>query len=151
MGHKTSQVTYVTMVPRGNEMLRRKCFGEHHQRCPALNHMCNQSKLTARHQVRKKHVTCSRRQLPGMKHSSSRDARSMALRRSVSFPRGTMVTYVNQYDSDSGESIVTLTPILASTRSDIPRIAGTQLGLLRPAAPADHLFIYIYIYIYIYI
>ncbi len=27
-------------------------FGECHQRCPALNHMCNQSKLTARHQVR---------------------------------------------------------------------------------------------------
>ncbi len=37
---------------------------------------------------------CSRRQLPGMKHSSSRDAGSMALRRSVSFPRGTRVTYV---------------------------------------------------------
>ncbi len=23
-------------------------YGERHQRCPALNHMCNQSKLTAR-------------------------------------------------------------------------------------------------------
>ncbi len=39
---------------------------------------------------------CSRRQLPGMKHSSSRDAGSMALRRSVSFPRGTRVTYVTR-------------------------------------------------------
>ncbi len=29
-----------------------------------------------------------------MKQSSSKDARGMALRRSVSFPRGTMVTYV---------------------------------------------------------
>ncbi len=27
-------------------------LGERHQRCPALNHMCNQSKLTARRQVR---------------------------------------------------------------------------------------------------
>ncbi len=27
-------------------------YGERHQRCPALNHMCNQSKLTARRQVR---------------------------------------------------------------------------------------------------
>ncbi len=27
-------------------------YGEHHQRCPALNHMCNQSKLTSRRQVR---------------------------------------------------------------------------------------------------
>ncbi len=48
----TSQVTYVTMVPRGNETLRRKRYGERHQRCPALNHMCNQSKLMARRQVR---------------------------------------------------------------------------------------------------
>ncbi len=32
--------------------LRRKRYGECHQRCPALNHMCNQSKLTARRQVR---------------------------------------------------------------------------------------------------
>ncbi len=29
-----------------------RCYGERHQRCPALNHMCNQSKLTARRQVR---------------------------------------------------------------------------------------------------
>ncbi len=27
-------------------------LGERHQHCPALNHMCNQSKLTARRQVR---------------------------------------------------------------------------------------------------
>ncbi len=27
-------------------------IGERHQRCPALNHKCNQSKLTARRQVR---------------------------------------------------------------------------------------------------
>ncbi len=33
-------------------MLHRDATGEHHQRCPALNHMCNQSKLTARRQVR---------------------------------------------------------------------------------------------------
>ncbi len=48
---RTSQVTYVTLVPRGNETLRRT-LGERHQRCPALNHKCNQSKLTARRQVR---------------------------------------------------------------------------------------------------
>ncbi len=88
------------MVPRGNETLCRNALGERHQRYQALNHMCNQSKLTARRQVR---VTSRpgclkardvQRQLLGMKHSSSRDAGSMALRRSVSFPRGTMVTYV---------------------------------------------------------
>ncbi len=49
---KSSQDTYLTMVPRGNETLRRKRYGERHQRCPALNHMCNQSKLMARRQVR---------------------------------------------------------------------------------------------------
>ncbi len=37
---------YVTMVPEGVER-----YGEHHQQYPALNHMCNQSKLTARRQV----------------------------------------------------------------------------------------------------
>ncbi len=38
--------------PSGNIELRRDAYGERHQRCPALNHMCNQSKLTARRQVR---------------------------------------------------------------------------------------------------
>ncbi len=51
LSQKSSQVTYVTLVPRGNETLRRT-LGERHQRCPALNHKCNQSKLTARRQVR---------------------------------------------------------------------------------------------------
>ncbi len=40
------------MVPRGNETLRRNALGERHQRYPALNHMCNQSKFTGSRQVR---------------------------------------------------------------------------------------------------
>ncbi len=39
-------------VPLRELELRRKRYGERHQRCPALNHMCNQSKLMARRQVR---------------------------------------------------------------------------------------------------
>ncbi len=38
--------------PSGNIELRRNARGERHQRCPALNHMCNQSKLMVRRQVR---------------------------------------------------------------------------------------------------
>ncbi len=37
--------------PRERDAASRR-YGEHHQCCPALNHMCNQSKLTARRQVR---------------------------------------------------------------------------------------------------
>ncbi len=39
-------------VPLRELELRRKRYGERHQRCPALNYMCNQSKLMARCQVR---------------------------------------------------------------------------------------------------
>ncbi len=37
--------------PRERDAVSRR-YGERHQRCPALNHMCNQSKLTVRRQVR---------------------------------------------------------------------------------------------------
>ncbi len=40
------------IVPLRELELRRKLYGERHQRSPALNHMCNQSKLMARRQVR---------------------------------------------------------------------------------------------------
>ncbi len=39
-------------VPLRELELHRKRYGERHQRCPALNHMCNQSKLMARRQLR---------------------------------------------------------------------------------------------------
>ncbi len=37
--------------PPGTRAASRR-YGERYQRCPALNHMCNQSKLMARRQVR---------------------------------------------------------------------------------------------------
>ncbi len=48
---KTSQVMYETMVPRGNETLRRT-LGERLQQCHALNQMCNQYKQWGRHHGR---------------------------------------------------------------------------------------------------
>ncbi len=39
-------------VPLREHRAASRRYGERHQRCPALNHMCNQSKLTARRQVR---------------------------------------------------------------------------------------------------
>ncbi len=39
-------------VPLREHRAASKTLGERHQRCPALNHKCNQSKLTARRQVR---------------------------------------------------------------------------------------------------
>ncbi len=93
---KTSQVTYVTMVPRGNETLRRGALGNAISDvqlwiiCVISQNWRPDVRCGWRHDQ----VMCSRRQLLGMKHSSSRDAGSMALRRSVSFPRGTMVSYV---------------------------------------------------------
>ncbi len=39
-------------VPLWEHRAASRRYGERHQRCPALNHMCNQSKLTARRQVR---------------------------------------------------------------------------------------------------
>ncbi len=96
-----SQVTYVTMVPRGNKTLRRKTLGECLQRYQALNHMCNQSNRWARHQRR---VTswpgslkaCEVQPALASRNeaSSSRDAGNMSLHRNVSIPQGTMVTYV---------------------------------------------------------
>ncbi len=41
----------ITVSPPGTSSCV-ETLGERHQRCPALNHMCNQSKLTARRQVR---------------------------------------------------------------------------------------------------
>ncbi len=50
--HSNVEVTpglqYITSSPPGTS----RRYGKRHQRCPALNHMCNQSKLMARHQVR---------------------------------------------------------------------------------------------------
>ncbi len=40
------------LFPIGNSSCIENALGERHQRYPALNHMCNQSKLTARRQVR---------------------------------------------------------------------------------------------------
>ncbi len=48
----TSQITYVTMVPPREQVRCVERYGECHQRHPALNHMCNQSKLMTRRQVR---------------------------------------------------------------------------------------------------
>ncbi len=42
----------IDVVPLRELELRCKRYGERHQRCPALNHVCNQSKLMARRQVR---------------------------------------------------------------------------------------------------
>ncbi len=41
-----------SVVPLRKHRAASRRYGERHQRCPALNHMCNQSKLTARRQVR---------------------------------------------------------------------------------------------------
>ncbi len=73
--------------------------------------MCNQSKLTARR--------------PEMKHSSSRDAGSMALRRSVSFPRGTTVTYCNKVrrKEGSGQGWLVKTQVFLLTQINSHRCA----------------------------
>ncbi len=42
----------VATVPLREHRAVSRRYGERHQHCPALNHMCNQSKLTARRQVR---------------------------------------------------------------------------------------------------
>ncbi len=39
------------VVPLREHRAASRRYGERHQHCPALNHMCNQSKLTARRQV----------------------------------------------------------------------------------------------------
>ncbi len=92
---------YVTMVPRENETLRRDATGNAISDvqlwiiCVNSQNWWPDVRCGWHHdQDAWKHVMCSRHQLPGMKHSSSRDAGIMALRRSVSFPWGTMVTYV---------------------------------------------------------
>ncbi len=43
---------HIDTVPLREHRAASKTLGERHQRCPALNHKCNQSKLTARRQVR---------------------------------------------------------------------------------------------------
>ncbi len=46
---------FLIRVPLREHRAASRRYGERHQRCPALNHMCNQSKLTARRQVRWRH------------------------------------------------------------------------------------------------
>ncbi len=49
---RENAIEYWLVVPLWEHRAASRRYGERHKRCPALNHMCNQSKLTARRQVR---------------------------------------------------------------------------------------------------